>query len=76
MNKACYACRVKILGALKSGKKTLFLRAEDHSYHSKQPVCLLDFYVQEPYQRSGIGKALFEVDSIPGCRDEDDKLIR
>jgi hypothetical protein len=53
--------RLRVLGALKTGRKSLFLRGSDLSYHSRQPVCLLDFYVHEPCQRSGIGKGLFEV---------------
>jgi GNAT superfamily N-acetyltransferase len=26
-----------------------------------EPLCVLDFYVHEGYQRQGVGKALFEV---------------
>jgi GNAT superfamily N-acetyltransferase len=26
-----------------------------------EPLCVLDFYVHESYQRQGVGKALFEV---------------
>jgi GNAT superfamily N-acetyltransferase len=26
-----------------------------------EPLCVLDFYVHEAYQRQGVGKALFEV---------------
>jgi GNAT superfamily N-acetyltransferase len=26
-----------------------------------EPLCVLDFYVHEQYQRKGVGKALFEV---------------
>lgn len=28
-----------------------------------EPLCVLDFYVHESYQRQGVGKALFEVRS-------------
>ena len=52
---------MRILGLLKTGRKKLFLRADDLKYHSREPVCVLDFYVQEQHQRLGIGKALFEV---------------
>jgi GNAT superfamily N-acetyltransferase len=51
---------VKILGLLKTGRKKLFLRTEDAKYHAREPVCVLDFYVQEAHQRAGIGSALFQ----------------
>ena len=54
------ACRVRILGLLKTGRKKLYLRMEDAKYHAREPVCVLDFYVHEPHQRGGIGSALFQ----------------
>lgn len=30
-----------------------------------EPLCVLDFYVHESYQRQGVGKALFEVKQLP-----------
>ena len=35
--------------------------------HELEPQCLLDFYVHESCQRTGIGKALFEVGASALC---------
>ena len=49
-----------MLGILKVGVKNLFLRSCLGSYQEIKPLCVLDFYVHESVQRSGIGKELFE----------------
>ena len=54
-------CRLTVLGGIKTGKKKLFIRAETGSFCEIEPVCVLDFYVHEDYQRQGLGKHLFEV---------------
>lgn len=50
-----------ITGFLKTGVKTLFIRDKKNNLHEIKPLCVLDFYVHESQQRSGIGKALFEL---------------
>ena len=37
---------------------------ETGSFCEIEPVCVLDFYVNESYQRQGLGKHLFEVRTI------------
>ena len=54
-------CRLTVLGGIKTGKKKLFIRAETGSFSEVEPICVLDFYVHEDYQRQGLGKHLFEV---------------
>ena len=54
-------CRLNVLGGIKTGNKKLFIRAETASFYEIEPVCVLDFYVHEDYQRKGLGKHLFEV---------------
>ena len=44
------------LGLLKVGKKNLFIRNEMGALKEIKPLCVLDFYVHESCQRSGIGK--------------------
>jgi len=51
----------KAIGMLKVGTKKLFIRTNEGRYHEIEPLCVLDFYVHESYQRSGVGKMLFEV---------------
>lgn len=46
----------KIIGFLKTGKKKLFIRNEIGDIKEISPLCVLDFYVSENYQRNGIGK--------------------
>lgn len=55
------ACRLIVLGGIKTGLKKLFIRVETGAFQEIEPVCVLDFYVHEDYQRQGIGKRLFEV---------------
>lgn len=38
------------------GKKKLFIRDELGKIKEITPLCVLDFYVHEDYQRSGFGK--------------------
>ena len=45
---------------LKVGEKNLFYRDSLGSIREISPLCVLDFYVKEEFQRMGIGKALFE----------------
>ena len=49
-----------VYGILKVGKRNLFHRDSRGHVKEFQPLCVLDFYVHESVQRSGIGKALFE----------------
>ncbi len=45
-----------IIGFIKVGVKKLFVRDERNNYLEITPLCVLDFYVHESYQRSGHGK--------------------
>ena len=54
------ACRTLLLGGLKTGRKRLFVQ-EGGPFIQIEPVCVLDFYVQEEFQRQGVGFQLFEV---------------
>ena len=48
-------------GILKTGRKKLFIRESvSGKMHEIEPLCVLDFYVHESKQRSGLGKVLFE----------------
>ena len=49
------------MGLLKTGRKTLFLRDSSNAYCTRQPLCILDFFVLPQYQRQGIGQAMFQV---------------
>jgi alpha-tubulin N-acetyltransferase 1 len=48
----------KIIGFLKVGLKKLFFWDELSKIHELNPLCVLDFYVNEEYQRNGFGKVL------------------
>ena len=48
------------MGGLKTGRKKLFVQ-EGGPFVQIEPVCVLDFYVHEDYQRQGVGFQLFEV---------------
>ena len=50
-----------VLGGLKVGHKSLFIRDQEGTYSNVKPLCVLDFYVHESCQRQGIGRRLFEV---------------
>lgn len=45
-----------VLGFLKTGKKNLFHRDYVGAVKQITPLCVLDFYVHESMQRTGIGK--------------------
>eukprot|EP00698_Gefionella_okellyi_P024716 TRINITY_DN8800_c0_g1_i1.p1 TRINITY_DN8800_c0_g1~~TRINITY_DN8800_c0_g1_i1.p1 ORF type:complete len:251 (+),score=37.57 TRINITY_DN8800_c0_g1_i1:81-833(+) len=47
-------------GILKIGKKKLFVRNPRGSLVEMEPLCVLDFFVAPSWQRSGIGRALFD----------------
>lgn len=63
------SCRTQVLGGLKIGCKRLFLHSPHSSkYLEMSPDCVLDFYVHESCQRSGIGRSLLEVRRMDaGC---------
>ena len=46
----------KVLGFLKVGQKKLFYRDELGGIKEIFPMCILDFYVDDVYQRNGHGK--------------------
>lgn len=50
----------KALGLLKTGRKTLFIRNAVNTVLEIKPLCVLDYYVHEDYQRIGIGRRLFD----------------
>ena len=54
-------CRLTVYGGIKTGIKRLFIRVETGAFVELEPLCVLDFYVHEQYQRQGLGKQLFEV---------------
>ena len=56
--------RVRLVGLLKTGRKSLFLRGASNAYCSQQPLCVLDFFVLPQNQRQGIGQALFQVGQV------------
>ncbi len=49
------------MGLLKTGNKTLFLRDSSSAYCTRQPLCILDFFVLPQHQRQGMGQAMFQV---------------
>lgn len=55
-------CCPTVLGFAKFGFKSLFFYKppKGNVIQADRCLCLLDFYVLEDFQRSGIGKALFE----------------
>ncbi|KAI9104584.1 touch receptor neuron protein Mec-17-domain-containing protein [Phlyctochytrium arcticum] len=50
----------KVVGLLKVGEKDLFVLDEYMRHIQITPVCVLDFYVHESFQRKGYGKGLFD----------------
>lgn len=56
----CYSGKGVISGMLKTGKKSLYVFDREGHHYQVQPPCILDFYVHESRQRSGLGKRLFE----------------
>ena len=51
--------RNTVEGILKVGEKTIFYRDFSGRIKELNPICVLDFYVHESVQRSGIGSVLF-----------------
>lgn len=56
-----YVDQNQAMGILKVGKKKLFIRNPAGACREIEPLCVLDFYVHESCQRTGIGRLLFEV---------------
>lgn len=56
-----YSQKKKCLGYLKTGYRKLFVSTEFGEIKEINPLCLLDFYVNEDVQRQGIGKKLFDM---------------
>lgn len=48
------------VGYLKYGRKSLYFYKKNGTVVQVEPVCLLDFYVHDSRQRSGVGRALFD----------------
>jgi hypothetical protein len=49
----------KAIGFIKIGVKKLFFWNEMNKIKELKPLCLLDFYVNENYQRNGFGKVSY-----------------
>lgn len=49
-----------VLGFIKVGYKPLFIMDKNGNQFETRPICVLDFYVMENYQRKGCGRRLFE----------------
>ena len=59
----CLPTSSLIRGYVRVGKRSLYLhnpRKNDELVHLKYIPCILDFYVEEQYQRCGIGKQLLD----------------
>eukprot|EP00033_Pygsuia_biforma_P001464 GCRY01001653.1.p1 GENE.GCRY01001653.1~~GCRY01001653.1.p1 ORF type:complete len:406 (+),score=61.22 GCRY01001653.1:227-1444(+) len=57
----CSDCNKRqILGLIKVGVKKLFIRDSQGLNREIDPLCVLDFYVHETMQRTGVGSLLFE----------------
>ena len=53
--------RARLIGLLKVGHKNLYMYdARGAMQHLPSQLCVLDFYVDEEYQRLGVGRSLFE----------------
>ena len=50
----------KVLGYVKVGPKRLFLRDRICNYHERKTLCVLDFYIYDTEQRSGLGREIFD----------------
>ncbi|KAG7385200.1 Alpha-tubulin N-acetyltransferase 1 [Phytophthora pseudosyringae] len=48
-----------VVGFLKTGVKHLFYMSPRGEYTEMDPICVLDFYVDEAWQRRGVGLQLF-----------------
>ncbi|KAG0043400.1 Alpha-tubulin N-acetyltransferase 1 [Gryganskiella cystojenkinii] len=51
---------VYVAGMLKIGEKKLFIVDKHGTMHEQDVCCVLDFYVDESFQRQGFGKLLFD----------------
>ena len=49
-----------MIGFIKFGNKNLYLYKKKGQIIQKDMISVLDFYVEEQYQRCGIGKTLFD----------------
>lgn len=49
-----------VLGFIKTGEKKLFLYDDAGKMHERTPTCVLDFYVHDSCQRTGLGRELFD----------------
>lgn len=49
-----------VIGFIKVGTKQLFVLDHDGTHHQTHPLCVLDFYIDESYQRKGYGLKLFK----------------
>ncbi|CAH1968297.1 unnamed protein product [Acanthoscelides obtectus] len=49
-----------VTGMLKTGAKGLYVFDRDGQHYQVSPPCVLDFYVHDSRQRTGLGKQLFE----------------
>ncbi|KAE9339271.1 hypothetical protein PR003_g11105 [Phytophthora rubi] len=49
-----------VTGFLKTGVKHLFYVSHKGQYIEIDPICVLDFYVDEAWQRHGVGLQLFQ----------------
>lgn len=50
----------RVVGFLKTGVKHLFYVSRSGQYTEMDPLCVLDFYVDEAWQRRGVGLQLFQ----------------
>ncbi|GJJ69400.1 alpha-tubulin N-acetyltransferase 1 [Entomortierella parvispora] len=51
---------VYVAGMLKIGEKKLFIVDKHGAMHEQDVCCVLDFYVDQSFQRQGFGKLLFD----------------
>jgi len=49
-----------VLGIIKVGEKKLFLYDNTSRLQEREPTCVLDFYVHESCQRTGLGRLLYD----------------
>jgi len=56
-----HADQNRAMGILKVGPKRLFIRGATGDMREIEPLCVLDFYVHESVQRTGVGHTLFDV---------------
>lgn len=48
-----------LIGFLKISKKEIYIWDNNGKINKENPLCLLDFYINENYQRNGYGNKLF-----------------